>query len=117
MKKVIALLMSTVVIAGTLAGCGTNKGTTSQQNTGEQKTAKTYKVAMVTDTGGVSDQSFNQSSWEGLQSFSKNTGAQIKYLESKQETDYVTNLDKLVDENNNLISRIVAMSFCEPRSW
>lgn len=98
MKKVIALLMSTVVIMGTMVGCGSSK-TTGE----EQKATKNYNVAMVTDTGGVSDQSFNQSSWEGLQEFSKKTGAKVSYLESKQETDYVTNLDKLVDADNNLI--------------
>jgi basic membrane protein A len=99
MKKVIALLMSTVIL-GTMVGCsnGTNKNTGSTQTP-----TKTYNVAMVTDTGGVSDQSFNQSSWEGLQALAKNTGAKVSYLESKQETDYVTNLDKLVDANNNLI--------------
>lgn len=97
MKKVIALLISTVVM-GTMVGCGSSKNTTE-----EKKAAKNYNVAMVTDTGGVSDQSFNQSSWEGLQSFEKNTGAKVSYLESKQETDYVTNLDKLVDANNKLI--------------
>ena len=59
---------------------------------------------MVTDTGGVNDQSFNQSSWEGLQSFEKNNkGAKVSYLESKQESDYATNLDKVVDGGNKLI--------------
>ena len=59
---------------------------------------------MVTDTGGVNDQSFNQSSWEGLQNFEKNnTGAKVSYLESKQESDYATNLDKAVDGGNKLV--------------
>lgn len=99
MKKVIALAMSAAVMMGTLVGCGAKTASTSS----EQKTNKDYKVAMVTDTGGVSDQSFNQSSWEGLQELTKKTGAKVSYLESKQETDYVTNLDKLVDSDNNLI--------------
>jgi len=97
MKKVIALLMTTM-IAGTMVGCGSSNKTSEAQ-----KATKSFSVAMVTDTGGVSDQSFNQSSWEGLQKFEKSTGAKVSYLESKQETDYVTNLDKLVDANNNLI--------------
>ena len=25
-----------------------------------------WKIAMITDTGGINDQSFNQSAWEGL---------------------------------------------------
>ncbi|PJI07595.1 MULTISPECIES: BMP family lipoprotein [Clostridium] len=98
MKKVIALVMSATLIMGSLVGCGSSQSTTDKKDT-----AKNYKAAMVTDTGGISDQSFNQSSWEGLQQFSKSTGAKVSYLESKQESDYVTNLDKLVDSNNKLI--------------
>jgi basic membrane protein A len=101
MKKIIALVMSTVVIMGTMVGCGSNKSTGSAGD--EKKAATNYNVAMVTDTGGVSDQSFNQSSWEGLQDLSKKTGQKVSYLESKQETDYVTNLDKLADSENKLI--------------
>jgi basic membrane protein A len=99
MKKIIALVMSATVIMGTLAGCGSSQPKTNE----EKKETKNFSVAMVTDTGGVSDQSFNQSSWEGLQEFSRKTGAKVSYLESKQETDYSTNLDKLVDSGNNLI--------------
>jgi basic membrane protein A len=102
MKKVIALVMSTAIIMGTMVGCASSKSTTTGTS-GEQKATKSYNVAMVTDTGGVSDQSFNQSSWEGLQALSKKTGAKISYVESKQETDYNTNLDKLADAENKLI--------------
>ena len=28
---------------------------------------KVFKIGMVTDTGGVNDESFNQSAWEGLE--------------------------------------------------
>ena len=97
MKKVMALLMTTMIM-GTMVGCGSGNKTTEAP-----KTAKSFNVAMVTDTGGVSDQSFNQSSWEGLEKLEKNTGAKVSYLESKQETDYATNLDKLVDADNNII--------------
>ena len=44
---------------------------------------------MVTDTGGVNDQSFNQGSWKGLQAFAKkNPDVQVKYLESVQSSNY-----------------------------
>ncbi|MDR3593542.1 BMP family ABC transporter substrate-binding protein, partial [Clostridium sp.] len=81
MKKIIALLMTTMMM-GTMVGCGSSGTKTADQG---NDTGKEYKVAMVTDTGGVNDQSFNQSSWEGLQSFEKNNqGAKVSYLESKQ---------------------------------
>ena len=100
MKKIIALLMTTMMM-GTMVGCGSSGTKTADQGT---NTGKEYKVAMVTDTGGVNDQSFNQSSWEGLQSFEKNnTGVKASYLESKQESDYATNLDKAVDAGNKLV--------------
>ncbi len=69
----------------------------------EAPAAKEFHVAMVTDTGGVNDQSFNQSSWEGLQQAEKEYGAKVKFLESKQEADYSSNLDKLADEGQDLI--------------
>lgn len=116
-KRIIALLLATTMLVS-LTACGTKKeaekdtteGTTTEETTQEDTTAEedtTEKVAfsagMVTDTGGVNDQSFNQSAWEGLQNLQKNTGADISYLESTQETDYAPNLDKQVDEGKNLI--------------
>ncbi|HAL60709.1 MAG TPA: BMP family ABC transporter substrate-binding protein, partial [Sarcina sp.] len=43
-----------------------------------------WKIAMITDTGGINDQSFNQSSWEGLQELREETNAEVGYIESKQ---------------------------------
>lgn len=60
-------------------------------------------VAMVTDTGGVNDQSFNQSAWEGLSRAGSELGIAVSYLESSQEADYVPNLDTLYDNGNALV--------------
>ena len=60
-------------------------------------------VAMITDVAGVNDQSFNQSAWEGLQQAEKELGVEVKYLESKQDSDYATNIETLVDEDVDLI--------------
>ena len=62
-----------------------------------------YTVAMITDVAGVNDQSFNQSAWEGLQRAEKELGVEVKYLESKQDADYTTNIETLVDEEVDLI--------------
>ncbi len=64
--------------------------------------AKT-KVAMVTDSGGVNDQSFNQSAWEGLKRAEKELGVKVSYKESKQDADYAPNLETLTDAENDLI--------------
>ncbi len=61
------------------------------------------KVGMVTDVGGVNDQSFNQSAWEGLQKAKKDLGVKVSYQESKQDADYQANLETLYDAKNDLI--------------
>lgn len=63
---------------------------------------KDFKFAMVTDVGGVNDKSFNQSAWEGLQNLEKDTSAQVKYLESKEATNYLTNINQFVRDNYNV---------------
>lgn len=88
------------VMAG-LAGCGGGQAANSADSTSTQKA--TYKLEMVTDTGGVNDQSFNQLAWEGLQKLKTDEGWDVSYLESKQDSDYATNLDKAVDDGSNLI--------------
>ena len=101
MKKM-ALLM-TLVMAVSLAGCGGNSKKTESKDT-DGKGAKTeFSASMVCDTGGINDQSFNQSSWEGLQEFAESEGAKVNYLESTQASDFATNFDKLSDEDLNLI--------------
>jgi basic membrane protein A and related proteins len=64
--------------------------------------ASTINIGMVTDIGGVNDKSFNQSAWEGLQKVKTDTGANIKYLQSKSDTDYLPNLNTFVKENYTL---------------
>jgi basic membrane protein A and related proteins len=60
-------------------------------------------VAMCTDVGGINDQSFNQSAWEGLQKAGTDLGIKVSYKESKQDADYIPNLETLLDAKNSLI--------------
>lgn len=97
MKRIVTVLI-VLALAVSLVAC------TSTTKTSPSSSAPTgFKVAMATDVGGVNDQSFNQSAWEGLQLFKTETGASVSYLESKQETDYGPNLDKLADQGNDII--------------
>jgi basic membrane protein A len=65
--------------------------------------AAPLKIGMVTDVGGVNDQSFNQSAWEGLTRVKKELGIKTSYQESKQDADYPANLETLLDAKNDLI--------------
>ena len=61
------------------------------------------KVGLVTDTGGVKDQAFNQLAWEGIQKAAKDMGFQAKFLESRQPSDYEKNIDAFATEGYNVI--------------
>jgi basic membrane protein A len=61
------------------------------------------KVGLVTDSGGVSDQAFNQSAWQGIQKAAMDMGLQAKFLESMQPSDYEMNIDALAAEGYNVI--------------
>jgi len=65
--------------------------------------AQEIKIGMVTDVGGVNDQSFNQSAWEGLLRAQEELGVKVGYMESQQEADYAPNLEQLYDYDNDLI--------------
>lgn len=62
-----------------------------------------FSVGLVTDTGGLNDESFNQSAWEGVKRTQKEFGADIKALESKKDDDYIPNLTKFARENRNIV--------------
>ncbi len=99
MKPIIKLgSVLLISISLILPGCG-NKGPASNPGTSGQGKPSGPHIGMVTDTGGVNDKSFNQSAWEGLQRLEKDTGARVKYLQSKSDADYVTNLNTFVKDN------------------
>ena len=54
----------------------------------------------------MNDESFNQSTWEGLQQAQEKYGkdkVQVKYVESSQEADYTPNIETFVEEDLDLI--------------
>ena len=65
--------------------------------------AADFKIALVTDTGGINDQSFNASAWEGMVKAQEELGVEIKYFESKTDADYEPNLTMAVDDGYDLI--------------
>ena len=53
--------------------------------------------------GGINDESFNQSAWEGLQQAEKDFGIEIKVIESKQASEYLPNMESLLDEDVDMV--------------
>ncbi len=120
-KKLVAgLLISAMTVS--MAACGASAPGTETEDTASTAAEATeeasstvataaeagdvdtsVKVAMITDTGGINDQSFNQSAWEGLQALTDETGIETSYIESKQASDFVNNFNTLIDDGNTLL--------------
>ncbi|MGT2912607.1 BMP family protein [Streptococcus tangpeifui] len=95
-KKLIGLGLAAVAILS-LGACSRSSHSSSSS----------VKAAIVTDTGGVDDKSFNQSAWEGLQAWGKENklkkDTDFTYFQSDDESQYATNLDSAQSKGYNLI--------------
>jgi basic membrane protein A len=59
---------------------------------------------MVTDTGGINDKSFNQSSWAGVQAAAAaNSSISAKYLPSTTTADYAKNISTFIGQKCGII--------------
>jgi basic membrane protein A len=92
--KRVVFVVAILALALIVVGCQKKAATTA---------AASYAVGMVTDVGGINDQSFNQSAWEGLQKAGTDLSIKVSYKESKQDADYAPNLETMLDAKNNLI--------------
>ncbi|MGM0446288.1 MAG: BMP family lipoprotein [Bacillota bacterium] len=65
--------------------------------------AQEFKVGMVTDVGGLGDESFNDSAWRGLQRAEEDFDVEINVIESNTMTDYTPNLSSLAEQGYDLV--------------
>ena len=78
-----------------LAACGSSTGSTPP--------AKTYKIGLVTDIGGLNDKSFNHLAYVGLQKAITDFKVQGDVTESKTGDEYVPNLTNFASKNYDLV--------------
>ncbi len=102
MKKLLSLLLTVAMLATCLVGCGggSNAGTEGGNATGEE-----YAVAMITDYGDITDQSFNQTTYEACKAFCEEHGFDFKYFKPADDStaDRVASVEKAIDEGFNVI--------------
>ena len=62
-----------------------------------------FCVGLVTDIGKISDKSFNQSAWQGVQQAQKELGSQVQYIETANQKDYAKNIAAFGDVGYDVI--------------
>ena len=130
MKKYLALLLVLVMVLS-LAACASKPAETTEpapaettdttpteetkdeepapaeETTTEEEPAEAseYAVAMITDYGDITDQSFNQTTYEACKAFCEDNGVEFSYFKPAGDNtaDRVAMIEKAVDEGYNVI--------------
>ena len=107
MKKFLALLLA-LVMSLSLVACGGGSDTTTDESTdaeGDTSENATYQVAMITDYGDITDQSFNQTTYEACKEFCEANGLQFNYFKPAGDSDAerVAMIESAIDEGYNVV--------------
>lgn len=98
-KKAVSVLLIAAMLVLMLSGCGGK--TVATENTGSSE----YRVCMITDAGDITDQSFNQTTYEACRDYCKEHDIDFTYKKPDGDTDYARTamVDVAVAEGYNIL--------------
>ena len=118
MKKILAMLLALVMVMG-LVACGgnapettapaapveTNPAESTPETTAPAVSDVEYKIAMITDYGDITDQSFNQTTYEAVKAFSEANGVAYNYYKPSGDStaERVAMVDAAIVDGYNVI--------------
>ena len=109
MKKFLALILA-LVMSLSLVACGGSKEAEkpTEEPAGTEEPAEAasdYAVAMITDYGDITDQSFNQTTYEACKEYCEANGIDFNYFKPAGDStgERVAMIEKAVDEGYNIL--------------
>ena len=120
-KKVVSLLLAAAMTTAALAGCGSSNGSSSSDASkgtdsasaasssastdGEKKDSAGEKIAMITDSGDITDESFNQITWETVCAYGDANGVEYEYYKPAEDTDEerINSIDLAISEGATVV--------------
>ncbi|WP_295580671.1 BMP family protein [uncultured Oscillibacter sp.] len=108
MKKFLALMLA-LAMSLSLAACGGNKETPpagdGTPGGDAEPEASAYSVAMITDYGDITDESFNQTTYEACKEYCEANGIPFNYFKPAGDStaERVAMIEKAADEGYNIM--------------
>ncbi len=125
MKKLLALMLAACMVVS-LAACGSSSSSSDTTAAADETTAAAaettdetaaadesqateatgdYRIAMITDYGDITDQSFNQTTYEACKAFCDANGLEFTYYKPDGDStaERVAMVEKAADEGYNVI--------------
>lgn len=98
MKKLVSILLVVSMVLS-MTACGSTEEESTATDDSE------YRVAMITDAGDITDQSFNQTTYEACSAYCSENDVEFTYKKPDGDTDYarIAMVDVAVAEGYNII--------------
>ena len=105
MKKIVSLLLVVVMICALFVGCKDSGEQPADTNAPAANTESDMKVAMVTDYGDITDESFNQATYEGAKAWCDENGVKFTYYKPTGDStaERVAAIDQAIAEGYNVL--------------
>jgi basic membrane protein A len=93
------------MVAALFVGCSDSTDKPGETGNKPADGGEKLKIAMVTDYGDITDESFNQATYEGAKAWSEENGADFIYYKPTDDSTEarVTAINKAIDEGNQVI--------------
>ena len=123
-KRTLSVLLAASMAASMLAGCGSSNGTAETTKAAETTAAAgvaettaaeagaenkevsgDQMIAMITDSGDITDESFNQITWETCVAYGKEHGIETEYFKPAEDTDEerINSIDLAIAEGATVV--------------
>ena len=103
LSKILAIVLALVMVFA-LVACSSGAKTETETKT-EEPAKAAVKVAMITDYGDITDQSFNQTTYEACKAFCEGKKLDFQYYKpaSDSDEDRISSIEKAIDDGFNTI--------------
>ncbi|MBE5920786.1 MAG: BMP family ABC transporter substrate-binding protein [Pseudobutyrivibrio ruminis] len=112
-KKLLSVLLVASMVATMFVGCGSSSSSdsasepaaTTDEGAADAATNSEYKVAMITDSGDITDMSFNQTTYEAAKAFADENGVEFQYYKPTADSDdaRIASFENAVADGYNVV--------------